>query len=333
MSDPALPTQGSALPVEAHGGVTYRVHHETIYDYSQPVTLSRHIAHLEPRSTPWQSVSGYGLQIKPRPGQVGVSIDGFGNPISRIAINASHQRLAVVAQSQVQVGARPWANADFKAYWDWRRTAEGLRYRGGLPLAATRFRFESPHIRVKQELAKVVDPLLADGANVATVCLALTEHIFNDYEYAPASTEIGTSVLEVLRTRRGVCQDFAHLMIAVLRSNGLAARYVSGYLLTEAAPGEERLVGVDASHAWVAVYCPRTDGEGDWIEFDPTNGCLADQRYITLGWGRDFSDVSPLRGVILGGGEHQLAVAVTVTPEGEESRTPASDPAEPAQRS
>jgi transglutaminase-like putative cysteine protease len=312
----------TARPADAPEGVRYRIHHETVYEYSLPVTLSRHVAHLEPRATPWQTVRSHLLQIAPQAAALAHGLDGFGNPIARIAINAAHQRLVVAAETQVSVRPRPWVAADPASHWDWQRTVVGLRYRGSLPLGPTRFRFESPHIRVKQELGEFIAPLVSEGADVATVCLALTRYIFGEFDYAPASTGIGTSVLEVLHTRRGVCQDFAHLMIAVLRSNGLAARYVSGYLLTEVAPGAKRLVGVDASHAWVAVYCPRSESEGDWIEFDPTNGCLADERYVTLGWGRDFSDVSPLRGVILGGGEHRLAVAVTVSPEGEGGDVP-----------
>lgn len=292
----------------------YHVRHETAYDYTAPVTLSSHIAHLEARTSAWQSVVRHRLEIVPVPEQVAPGVDPFGNPIARISIATPHRRLAVVGETEVAVAARPWSATNFGEYWDWQRTVAGLSYRGGLPLPATRFRFESPHVRIKQELAALADPFLRAEDNLAAASLALTRHIHAAFTYEPSSTEIGTSVVDVLRERRGVCQDFAHLMIAALRSHGLAARYVSGYLLTEVAPGSARLVGVDASHAWVAVYCPSGGGSGDWLEFDPTNGGLADRRYITLGWGRDFSDVSPLRGVILGGGEHDLSVAVTVTP-------------------
>ncbi|HEY5763884.1 MAG TPA: transglutaminase family protein [Rhodocyclaceae bacterium] len=292
----------------------YHVRHETAYEYTVPITLSRHIAHLEPRMTRWQRIVRHDLEVVPVPGQVIPGVDPFGNPVARISIATPHERLAVVGDTEVAVAPRPWAAANFADYWDWLRTVEGLRYRGGLPVSVTRFRFESPHVRVKRELAALATPSLDTEANLAAACLDLTRRIHSEFAYEPTSTEIGTSVLEVLHTKKGVCQDFAHLMISALRSNGLAARYVSGYLLTEAAPGSERLVGVDASHAWVAVYCPNDVSGGDWIEFDPTNGCLADTRYITLGWGRDFSDVSPLRGVILGGGEHDMSVAVTVSP-------------------
>ena len=302
---------GSALAGSAP--MRYHVRHETAYDYTVPVTLSRHVAHLEPRMTAWQRIARHHLDVVPVPGQLAPGIDPFGNPIARISIATPHQRLAVIGDAEVLVSPRPWADSQFADCWDWQRTVEGLRYRGRLPQSATRFRFESPHVRVKRELAALATPFLMVDANLAAASLSLTRHIHAEFAYEPSSTEIETSVLDVLRQRRGVCQDFAHLMVAALRSHGLAARYVSGYLLTEAAPGSERLVGVDASHAWVAVYCPSGERSGDWVEFDPTNGCLADTRYITLGWGRDFSDVSPLRGVILGGGEHDLSVAVTVT--------------------
>jgi transglutaminase-like putative cysteine protease len=294
----------------------YRVEHRTRYAYSAPVSLSRHIAHLEPRPTGWQKIRRYALHCDPSPEVLACGHDTFGNPTARLAIAVSHTELTVIGCTEVEVGERPWQDAALPGYRDGRTVAEGLRYRGGLPLAATQFRFESPYVRVKQELAQAGAPFLAAaGGSLPQACLALCEHIHREYRYEPAATAIDTPVLEVLRTRRGVCQDFAHLMISMLRSHGLAARYVSGYLLTEPAAGGERQRGVDASHAWVAVYCPPAgEGEGDWIEFDPTNGCLADARYIVLGWGRDFGDVSPLRGVILGGGTHRLSVAVTVEP-------------------
>lgn len=292
----------------------YRIVHETRYGYGAPVTIAQHIAHLEPRTSDWQRVASYRLRIDPAPGNLPVGTDPFGNRIARINLAVPHEVFSVTAESEVAVARRPWRLETLSRYRGFQDVAATLRYRGGAPIAATRYRFESPHVRVKQDLAQAIRPLLTEQRSVAESCLAVTEFIHRDFEYVPESTHIGTSILEVLRTRKGVCQDFAHLMIGMLRSNGLAARYVSGYLLTEAAPGAERLVGVDASHAWVAVYCPMADGRSDWIEFDPTNGCLADQRYVTLAWGRDFSDVSPLRGVILGGGEHELSVAVTVTP-------------------
>ena len=309
---PVRETRAAALLRHA-----YTVRHETHYAYAASVTLARHILHLTPRACAWQAVDAHALHVVPQPDTQRDDHDPFGNPITRLSIARPHREFAVVAESAVSVAARPpvvvvaaaWADAPA-----WQDTVDGLGYRGGLPLAATQYRFESPHVRIKSDLAALARPFMSPHASLFALCSALNAYIHASFTYDPDSTEVGTSVLEVLRTRRGVCQDFAHLMIAVLRSVGLAARYVSGYLLTEPPPGSPRLVGADASHAWVAVYFPEVGGEGAWIEFDPTNGCLADHRYITLGWGRDFGDVSPLRGVILGGGEHTLSVAVTVAP-------------------
>ncbi|HEY5809916.1 MAG TPA: transglutaminase family protein, partial [Povalibacter sp.] len=178
-------------------------------------------------------------------------------------------------------------------------------------LEAMRFRGESPHVRIKQVLTDYSAECFPAGRTVLDCADSLMHKLHDEMTYAPGETTVSTSLLEVLEKRRGVCQDYAHFMIACLRSRGLAARYVSGYLRTVPAPGAKVLVGADASHAWVSVYCPVSG----WVEFDPTNGVRADTDHITVAWGRDFSDVSPLRGVIVGGGQHQLSVSVTVTPQ------------------
>jgi transglutaminase-like putative cysteine protease len=192
-----------------------------------------------------------------------------------------------------------------------------LAYRGGEPpppadLAAKRFLFESPNVRVKHELAAYAADCFPPGRPVLEAARALTKKIFTEFEFDPEATTVSTPVMEVLERKKGVCQDFAHLMIACLRSTGIPARYVSGYLLTHPPEGQPRMVGADASHAWVSVYAPDTARE--WVDFDPTNDLLPDTQHITIAWGRDFSDVSPLRGVIVGGGGHEPEVAVTVTP-------------------
>jgi transglutaminase-like putative cysteine protease len=200
----------------------------------------------------------------------------------------------------------------------WEDVRDGFAYRGAWPsrdqLDAARFRHESPHVRVKHAFTEYSAECFPEHRPILACAQALTEKLHRDIAYVPGATSIGTSSTEVLTTRRGVCQDFAHLMIACLRSRGLPARYVSGYLRTlppaEAEDRERRLVGDGASHAWVSVWSPPYG----WIEFDPTNGCFAGTDHVAVAWGRDFGDVSPLRGVILGGAEHRLDVTVQVEP-------------------
>lgn len=291
----------------------YRVLHSTEYRYASAVQTARHLLHLLPRECPWQELQRQCLQIDPLPATQRREVDAFGNPTLRIELSTPHSALRVLSEVELQVGARPWlARLDRSPTWE--RTRDTLAYSAGPVDAAQRealmMRFESPAVRVKRELESYAAPSFEAGRGQIDACRELMARIHEEFVYDPAATEVGTSVLEVLEQKRGVCQDFAHLMIGCLRAIGLAARYVSGYLRTAPPPGQPRLQGADASHAWVAVYVP---GLG-WVEFDPTNNCLADQRYLVLGWGRDFGDVSPIKGVIAGGGEHQLAVGVTVTP-------------------
>jgi len=202
----------------------------------------------------------------------------------------------------------------------WEQVRDAIDYQAGrwlLPddLLATHYLFESSHVRIKREFARYAGECFAPGAPLLAGIEALMRRIFSEFRFDPLATTVSTPVTEVFAGKRGVCQDFAHFMLSCLRSLGLAARYVSGYLVTDPPPGQPRLVGADASHAWVSVYCPAMDGGGGiWIDADPTNGIFPDVSHITLGWGRDFLDVSPLRGVLIGGGEQTMRVAVTVTP-------------------
>ena len=291
---------------------TYHVRHQTLYQYSGDVVHSHQLLHLTPRQTPRQKCSEHNIAIRPGPAHSASDVDAFGNPVLRLEFDRPHHTLSVTAEMTVEVVSV----ADRLLKSDaWERVRGQLSYSGRPSgadlLEAMRFRVESPHVRIKQAFTAYSAECFPPGRSVIECAESLNLKLNEDLTYAPGETCVSTSTLEVLEKRRGVCQDYAHLMIACLRSRGLAARYVSGYLRTVAAPGATELVGADASHAWIAVYCPIAG----WVEFDPTNGVRADTDHITVAWGRDFSDVSPLRGVIVGGGRHQLSVSVAVIPQ------------------
>jgi len=229
--------------------------------------------------------------------------------VTQILLAAPHASLSVHAESVVTVEPRAGEAPRTRA---WEQVRDPLR---GMVKEAlvdpVQFLFESPHVEVFRELTSYASPCFARGRPAFEAARELTRRIHADFKFDPKATSVSTPLREVLAKRHGVCQDFAHLMIGCLRSLGLPARYVSGYILTTPAPGRPRLVGADASHAWVSVWC----GEAGWIELDPTNDMLVGDQHITLAWGRDFSDVTPMRGVILGGGDQELAVRVTVTPQ------------------
>ncbi len=290
----------------------YRVLHDTHYHYSAPVSLAQQLAHLWPRHSPGQRCRSRSLEVSPEPTRRLDDLDAFGNPLTRLAFERPHEALHVAARLDVEVLARPQpALADSPA-WEALRLA--LSYSGqplgAAELEAARYRFASPYVRLKQAFVAWADDCFVPGRPLLQASQALMAKIFHEFTYDAAATQVATPLLQVLEEKRGVCQDFAHLMLACLRSRGLAARYVSGYLLTQPPPGQARLIGADASHAWVSVWCPRQG----WVDFDPTNNLIPALEHITLAWGRDFGDVSPLRGVILGGGNHDPEVSVTVMP-------------------
>ena len=291
----------------------YVVVHETRYEYDQPVGLSRQIVHLTPRRTALQVCRAHRLDIAPKPQVIAASEDAFGNAVTSFCIESDHDSLAVLAESWVDVTART-TPAD-AATPPWEAVRARLAYHAGRrlnaeDLAATRFLFESTRVRNKRELATWTSACFRPGVPLLMGVRALMTRIHEELTFDPKATTVSTPVMEVFANRRGVCQDFAHLMLSCLRSIGLAARYVSGYLLTRPPSGRPRLVGADASHAWVSVYCP----DHGWVDADPTNGVFPSLEHITLGWGRDYDDVIPLRGVLLGGGEHELEIKVTVAP-------------------
>jgi transglutaminase-like putative cysteine protease len=293
----------------------YRIVHETRYVYGADVVHAHHLLHLVPRPAPYQQCLEHEVEIEPAPQRRSAELDAFGNPVMRVELAQPHRELSVISRMQIEVHPRPAVLADTTEPWE--KLRDSFSYRGAWPsrdkLDAARFRHESPHVRLKQAFTDYSADCFPAGRPILACAEALCTQLHGDIAYTPGVTTIGTSSTEVLEKRRGVCQDFAHLMVSCLRSRGLAARYVSGYLrtYTPTLADEKKLVGDGASHAWVAVWSPPYG----WIEFDPTNGCYAGTDHVAVAWGRDFGDVSPLRGVLLGGADHQLSVNVRVAPE------------------
>lgn len=290
----------------------YQIFHDTHYHYDSPVSLAQQLAHLWPRECAWQRCTEQLLQISPDPTTRRDELDVFGNPLTRLAFERPHDELLVNASLTIEVLPRP--APDFTRSPAWEETRSALTY-SSQPLVselleACRYRFQSPYVHLKRNFVEFSESCFPAGRPLLLGVQALMEKIFSEFTFDAEATQVATPLVEVLERRRGVCQDFAHLMLACVRSRGLAARYVSGYLLTQPPPGQPRLIGADASHAWVSVYCPVSG----WVDFDPTNNVQPALEHITLAWGRDFSDVSPLRGVILGGGNHDPEVRVTVMP-------------------
>lgn len=292
------------------GDQRYQIEHVTRYDYTAPVVHAHHLLHLTPRDHQWQRTLHHALELRPANGPLRPDRDAFGNSVQRLEMDRPHQQLSIVAHSEVCVSPRPvWPVVESQV---WERVYDELSYFGrprtAKELEAVCYRTESPHVRVKNVFADFAQECFPHGCPLLAGAETLMHKIHQELAYAPGETQINTSLLAVLETRRGVCQDFSHLMIACLRSLGLSARYVSGYLRTRPPEGGEVLIGADASHAWVSVYAPPFG----WVDLDPTNDLRVSTEHVTLGWGRDFSDVSPVRGVIVGGGEHEVEVAVTV---------------------
>jgi transglutaminase-like putative cysteine protease len=287
----------------------YTVEHDTRYVYRTPVAQSWQLAHLTPRALPWQRVLAHELRIEPRPDERRVAFDSFGNAVTHFSLHAAHESLDVAMRCVVEVAERPRADAGPPIGWEAVRDA--LRadpvQDDLLPARMTEPTRLVPSFEAAGSYAA---PSFTRGRSWLDATCDLMHRIHADFEFEPGSTNVSTSIDEVLYQRSGVCQDFAHLMLGCLRGHGLPARYMSGYLLTDPPPGRARLLGADASHAWVAAYAP---GHG-WVEFDPTNDRIADQRYITLAWGADFADAVPLRGVLLGGRSQRMSVEVSVIP-------------------
>jgi len=292
----------------------YRVRHQTVYHYGGNVAHSHQLLHLTPRDLANQNCRSRAITLDPEPSTRREDIDPFGNFVTRLEYDLPHDRLEVLSEVAVEVSATRAAADTESATWEEVRGA--LSY-SGRPMSAAyldacRFRMESSYVRIKQTFSDYAADCFVQGRPLLLGAESLMHKIHRDFSYAPGATHVSTSVMDAFTARRGVCQDFAHIMLACLRSRGLAARYVSGYLRTSPPPGSDAgSVGADASHAWVSVFCPPFG----WIDLDPTNDVHVATDHIVIAWGRDFGDVSPLRGVIVGGGQHRLSVRVSVQAE------------------
>ena len=300
----------STLAASFDACARYSIVHETRYTYQSAISLSQQYVHLTPRPFAYQLTESHALWLDPLHHDGAEGTDYFGNATRHFAITTPHTSLLVHAESTVVLGARPTvAQIEATLPWESLRAMMG-KEKSPATLEACRYLYASPHVSCFPELEAYARLSYTPGRPQLDAALDLTRRIFSDFEFDSKATEISTPLEEVLFGRRGVCQDFAQLMIGCLRSLGLPARYMSGYILTHPPAGKPRLIGADASHAWVSVYCPALG----WVDFDPTNNCLVQHEHITLGWGRDFSDVTPMRGIVLGGGRQKLDVQVTVTP-------------------
>lgn len=288
----------------------YKIKHNTTYVYKEPVPVCQNSAHLTPRDHPYQRCVYHRLVIKPLPTSSDKRLDFFGNPLSYFEISESHSKLSVTAVSKIEVRPRELPNPALSPPWE---TVVGALQTALDPqsLNALQLAFSSPLARRSPKFAEYARTSFSPAAPVVAAVLDLTRRINAEFTYDPASTTINTPLDEVFAKRRGVCQDLAHLQVACLRSLGLPARYVSGYLRTIAPPGKTRLVGADASHAWLAAYCGDQLG---WIDVDPTNNLTISTDHITVAWGRDYGDVCPINGMYVGGGLHEMTVAVEVVP-------------------
>ena len=286
----------------------YAIRHVTRYRYYDAVTSSQHDLHLLPRELPRQRCLATKLDIRPPPIVCRERVDYFGNRAAHVVLATPHTELEALAESLVEVIAAPQLCPDEDVGWE-----EAARALAARPddLQALEMTLPSPFAAPCSAVRDFVAPSFPPGRPLLGACVDLMARIHRDFTYDPRATTVATPLDEVLRIRRGVCQDFAHLMIACLRGLGLSARYVSGYLVTTPPAGKPRLQGADASHAWLAMWSPRFG----FVDLDPTNDCLVGDSHITLAIGRDFGDVTPLRGVIHGGGCHDLSVAVDVVPD------------------
>ncbi len=290
----------------------YLLSHRTTYTYASTVDSAHHIAHLRARDFPGQKVSAIGIVTSPLPALAVQHVDHFGNLIDIYRIDKPHTRFDIEVRAEVDVSfPEPPAAASTPAWEDIRESLFGDGF--PVPVEASEFIHDSPLVPSVEALRDYGAQSFTAGRPILEAARELTSRIKADFEYHPGATDISTPLGDVFAGKAGVCQDFAHVQIAALRAHGLAAGYVSGYIRTIHSREEIALRGADASHAWVAVWCGEAAG---WVHLDPTNDLIAHEDHVAVAWGRDFSDVSPLRGVILGGDSHSYGVAVTLVPTG-----------------
>ena len=287
----------------------YRVIHRTVYAYSEPVTVSHHVARLEPGLTAQQPHHHFDLRIEPEPAAQRLGRDYFGNPAHFFTIQQLHRRLEVVATSEVEIVRETPPVPGLSCAWE--RVVEVFRDPVSPDVVEPyQFVFDSPLVRASEGMADYARTSFPPGTPLLEGVLDLNSRINKDFVFDPKSTLVSTPLEQVFEQRRGVCQDFAHFAIGCLRSMGIPARYVSGYIRTRVPEGKQRLVGADASHAWFSVFCP----DLGWVEYDPTNNLMPCEEHITVAVGRDYADVSPVAGIVTGGGQHKVMVSVDVEP-------------------
>jgi transglutaminase-like putative cysteine protease len=285
--------------------VLYDIRHKTTFSYEEIVSVSHHVLHLAPRWHPQQTCLESQTIVVPKPAVSSSSEDYFGNPVQHLTIQQPHKQLVVDAHARVEVRAAAEAPTQ-GASPPWETVRAALA--GSAALAAFEYAFASPYVVGNEAIREYTLLSFTPERPILAAAMELTTRIFSEFRYRGGVSDVSTPVADVFAMRQGVCQDFAHLEIACLRSLGLAARYVSGYLLTHPPEGTDKLVGSDASHAWVSVF----GGDLGWVDFDPTNNAIPDQEHVTFAWGRDYGDVSPINGFMVGGGAHQVSVAVDV---------------------
>ena len=287
----------------------YQITHTTRYHYTEAVPICHNEVRLSPREEPTQHCETSRLLVHPTPAYRNHRSDYFGNAVLSFSIQETHDTLTVTASSQVRIA--PAAVPDAGASPAWETVAQSVQSdRSPNGLRVCEFAFDSLHVRRSDRLAEYARQSFSPGRPICEAALHLSERIHQEFEYDPRATTVNTPLEEAFSQRRGVCQDFAHIQIGCLRSLGLAARYVSGYLRTLPPPGQPRLIGADASHAWLSLFC----GELGWVDLDPTNNSIPGFDHITLAYGRDYSDVCPIKGVFVGGGQHGMTVSVDVAP-------------------
>ncbi len=289
----------------------YQIIHSTICRYDSPVTVCHYHAKLIPRRLPFQNCPWHEMTIRPEPLQRFVRQDAYGNATIYFEIEGAHEELEVISSSFVELEEFVLPASEKSPTWkEIRDQCDAERWTAGS--SASEYVCPSPLIRTNEELRTYARDSFPAEMPILQGALDLNHRIYNDFTFDPTATNVATKIEEAWEKKRGVCQDYAQVMIACLRSLGLPARYVSGYLETQPPPGKEKLIGADASHAWLSVWCGEDLG---WIDMDPTNDIMPSTRHVTLAWGRDFSDVSPLRGVTLGAGNQSILIAVDVMPQ------------------